>query len=63
MPGATETEVRLDVTGLVADLVRGVLPNNGFVLVARSESGPGQVVAYSSRSPRREVRPRLEVLY
>lgn len=63
IPGATETEVRIDVTALVSELVQGMLPNHGFVLVARREDGPARVVAYSSRSPRRDVRPRLEVLF
>jgi len=63
VPGAAETEVHLDVTALVSELVQGMLPNHGFVLVARREDDPARVVAYSSRSPRRDVRPRLEVLF
>jgi hypothetical protein len=63
VPGASETEVRIDVTNLVSELVQGMLPNNGFVLVARREDDVARVVAYSSRSPRREVRPRLEVFF
>lgn len=63
VPGAAETEVRIDVTSLVSELAQGMLPNHGFVLVARSEDERARVVAYSSRSPRREVRPRLEVLF
>jgi hypothetical protein len=63
VPGATESEVRIDVTAVVSELVQQMLPNTGFVLVARTEEGPSRMVAYSSRSPRREVRPRLEVLY
>lgn len=63
VPGAAETEVRIDVTDVVSELVQGMLPNTGFVLVARRESGPARVVAYSSHSPRRAVRPRLEVLF
>lgn len=61
--GAAETEVHIDVTALVSELVQGMLPNHGFVLVARREDDPARVVAYSSRSPRRDVRPRLEVLF
>jgi hypothetical protein len=63
VPGAAEAEVRIDVTSFVSELVQGMLPNHGFVLVARREDARARVVAYSSRSPRREVRPRLEVLF
>jgi len=60
---AADTEVRLDVTELVDDLVRGVVANHGFALVARDEHGPARLVAYSSKTPRREQRPWLEVLF
>ncbi|MBI2896102.1 MAG: DNRLRE domain-containing protein [Deltaproteobacteria bacterium] len=61
--GARETEVRLEVGELVSELVRGVSPNHGFVIRARSEQAGARMVAYSSRSPTRRVRPWLEVLH
>lgn len=63
VPGAKETEVRLDVGEVVAEILRGVSPNNGFVLQARSERDAARMVAYSSRSPSRRARPWLEVLH
>ena len=46
---------------MVRDWTRGVHANFGLVVAARDEEANLRVIMYSSRSPDREARPRLEV--
>lgn len=55
-----DSEIRFDVTGAVRAWVAGAVRNCGLVLDNRIEGGAYDI--YSSRAPRPELRPRLEIV-
>lgn len=57
------SEVRLDVTQLLKDLIEGTRLNHGVVLVPLSGGLPVDVRFHSSESGQTPLRPRLEVTY